>query len=328
MSSGRIVLITMPYDQVDIVEDFLDWHLDLGIDLILALDGESADGTRDVLDRYARTKPVVWFALAERDMSKYSIADELAAMARDRYEADWIIYCDVDEFVCTHGKGLRTVLADSDREGITLLNLPRRTMTGPPIPPGRRATEVLTLRIDRTVLPTVETLMSTGEQQISWDLPVPFAFLEVGGHVAIRAAAIGSFASGMHSAAVTWGTSATSDLYILHYAIRGYEELRQKVRNTEKWLEDNPHLPLGWGWHWRRWIQLEKAGRLREDYERQFVSVERARELVADGTCAVDMTIAAWLADRKTRPASARQWSRRLQQMIRALWPARRSATQ
>ena len=30
------------------------------------------------------------------------------AMARDRYEADWIIYCDVDEFVCTHGKSLRT----------------------------------------------------------------------------------------------------------------------------------------------------------------------------------------------------------------------------
>ena len=312
----------MPYDQADIVEDFLDWHLDLGIDLILALDGGSTDGTRDVLERYARTNRVVWFALPDRDMTKYSIADELAAMARERYEADWIIYCDVDEFVCTHGKGLRTVLADSDREGITLLDLPRRTMTGPPIPPGRRATEVLTLRIDRTVVPTAE-------QTISWDLPVPFAFLEVGGHLAIRAAAIGSFASGMHSATVTRGTSATSDLYLLHYAIRGYEELRQKVRNTEKWFEANPHLPLGWGWHWRRWIQLEKAGRLREDYESQFVSAARATELVADGTCAVDTTIAAWLADRETRPAAGvRHWSGWLQRVVRAWSPARRNAMQ
>ena len=321
MSSGKIVLITVPYDQADIVEDFLDWHLDLGIDLILALDGGSTDGTKEVLERYARTKRVVWFALPERDMTKYSIADELASMARDRYEADWIIYCDVDEFVCTHGKGLRTVLADSDREGITLLDLPRRTMTGPPIPTGRRATEVLTLRIDRTVVPTAE-------QQISWDLPVPFAFLEVGGHVAVRAAAIGSFAMGMHSAIVTWGTNATSDLYILHYAIRGYEEFRQKVRNTERWLDDNPHLPLGWGWHWRRWIQLEKAGRLREDYDRQFVSAARATELVADGTCAVDATIADWLADRRMRPARRPgQWSGWLQQVVRVLRPARRSAT-
>jgi hypothetical protein len=321
MSSGRIILITMPYDQADIVEDFLDWHLELGVDLILALDGGSTDGTRDVLERYASTTRVVWFSLPERDMSKYSVADELAAMARDRYEADWIIYSDVDEFICTHGKDLRSVLADSDRDGITLLDLPRRTMTGPPIPANRRATEVLTLRIDRTVVPT-------GEQMLSGDLPVPFAFVEVGGHIAVRAAAIGSFAMGMHAAAVTWGTSATSDLYILHYAIRGYEDFRQKVRNTEKWLEDNPHLPLGWGWHWRRWIQLEKAGRLREDYDCQFVSPSRATELVADGTCAVDTTIAAWLANRRTRPAGARQWSGWLQQVVRALWPARRSATQ
>ena len=132
----------------------------------------------------------------------------------------------------------------------------------------------------------------------------------------------------MHSAAVTWGTSATSDLYILHYPIRGYEEFRQKVRNTEKWLEDNPHLPPTWGWHWRRWIELAKAGRLREDYERQFVSAERANELVADGTCVVDTTIAGWLAERPTRPAAgSRQRSGWLQHVVRALRPTRRSAT-
>ena len=322
MNPGRIVQITMPYDQADIVQDFLDWHLDLGIDLILALDGGSTDGTRDVLEQYAKTGRVVWFPLPERDMSKYSIGDELAAMARDRFGADWIIYCDVDEFVCTRGKDLRTTLADCDRDGITVLDLPRRTMTGPPIPPGRRATEVLTLRIDRTVVPTPE-------QTLSWNLPVPFAFLEVGGHVAIRAAAIDSFASGMHSATVTWGTSARSDLYILHYAIRGFEEFRQKVHNTRKWLEDNPQLPPGWGWHWRRWIQLEETGRLREDYDRQFVSAARAAELVADGTCVADTTIARWLEGRATlTAASGRAWSRWLQRLARAWSPAPRNATQ
>lgn len=308
----RIVLITVPYDQVDIVADFLDWHLDLGIDFILALDGGSTDGTRDVLEQYTKTGRVVWLPLPDRDMTRYPIADELAAMARDRYQADWIIYADVDEFVCTRGRSLSAVLADADREGVTLLDIPRRTMTGPMIPPGRRATEVLTLRIDRTVVPTAE-------QQISWDFPVPFVFLEVGGHLAIRASAIGTIAMGVHAAATTWGKSATSDLYILHYAIRGYAELQQKVQNTEKWIADNPHLPLGWGWHWRRWIQLEKNGRLREDYEQQFVSPERANELLQDGTCVVDTTIAAWLATRRKRAgAGARQWPGWLHQVVGA----------
>jgi len=322
MTTGRIVLITMPYDQVDIVGDFLDWHLDLGIDLILAVDGGSTDGTTAVLEEYARTGRVVWFPLPERDMSKYSIADDLGAMARDRYQADWIIYADVDEFVCTHGRPVRAVLAEADRDGVTLLDIPRRTMTGPLIPPDRRATEVLTLRIDRTVVPTPE-------QQVTWDFPVPFVFLEVGPHLAVRASALGGFGFGVHVGTTTSGKSGTSDLYILHYAIRGYAEFLQKVRNTENWIADNPHLPLGWGWHWRRWIRLEKDGRLREDYERQFVSPERANELLRDGTCALDTTIAAWLAGRRKRPgARARQWSGWVQQVIRALRPGRRIATQ
>jgi hypothetical protein len=319
--AARIVLITIPYDQVDILRDFLDWHLDLGIDLILALDGGSTDGTREVLAEYANAgRRVVWLPLPERDMTKYAPADELAAIARDRYQADWIIYADVDEFVCTQRRSLRAVLADADRDGVTLLDIPRRTMTGPLPAPDQRATEVLTLRIDRTVVPTAN-------QQITWDFPVPFVFLEVGGHLAVRASAIGIFASGAHSAVTTWGTSGTSDLYILHYAIRGYAEFRQKVHNTAAWIADNPHLPLGWGWHWRRWIQLEKDGRLREEHEQQFVSAERATELVRNGTCAQDTTIAAWLADRRNRGAAGqRQSPSWIQRVIRAVWPATRSA--
>jgi hypothetical protein len=311
MTTHKIVLVTVPYDQVDILQDFLDWHLQLGVDLILAHDGGSTDGTREVLDRYAGTGRVVWEPLPERDMSKYAVADGLAALARDRYGARWIIYCDVDEFLCTRGKSLRAVLADCERDNITLLDIPRRTMTGPPMPPGRRATEALTLRIDRTVVPTPE-------QQVTWDFPVPFAFLEVGGHLAVRASALTQFGMGAHVATTAWGQSGTSELYILHYAIRGYEELRQKVHNTEKWLSDNPHLPLGWGWHWRRWIQLEEEGRLREDYDRQFVSAERASELIRDGVCVVDTTVADWLA--RTRADAAvrrRPLSTWLQQLVR-----------
>ena len=234
MPADRIVLITMPYDQVDILTDFLDWHLHLGIDLILALDGGSTDGTRDVLDKYAATGRVVWFPLPERDMTKYSIADELATIARQRYQANWVIYCDVDEFISTHGKPLRTILSECERDEITSLDIPRRTMTGPPIPPDRRATEVLTLRIDRTVLPTAE-------KQITWDFPVPFVFLEVGGHLAARASAVHEFGMGMHAGITTWGQSGTSDLYILHYAIRGYEDSVKSPRRggfvtTRIWL--------------------------------------------------------------------------------------------
>jgi hypothetical protein len=279
MPTGKIVLVTVPYDQGDILRDFLDWHLELGIDLILATDGGSTDGSRDVLEEYRKTGRVLWSPLPERDLTKYAVGDELASRARDEHGAAWIILCDVDEFLCTTGADLQTILAEAERDGLTLLTIPRRTMTGPPLQPGQRATQSLTLRIDRTVEPTAE-------EQVSWNLPAPFAFLEVGGHLAIRASAFARYGPGAHVATTTWGKSGTNDqLYILHFAMRGFDSLCVKVANTKAWLDQNKHLPLGWGWHWRRWIHLQEEGRLREDYDQQFVSPERARQLVEEGEC-------------------------------------------
>ncbi len=300
MRREKIVLFTAPADQGDILQDFLDWHLDLGVDQILALDHGSTDGSRELLERYARTRPVAWSPIEERDITKYSPADELAALARDKYGADWIIHCDADEFLCTSGGDLRTVLGQARDKGITLIDVPRRTMTGPPMQPGQRSTQALTYRIDRTVVPTAQ-------QQVTWDLPAPFVFLDVGGHLIVRADAFASYGAGAHVGTTTYGTSAVLDeLYILHYAIRGYESLHTKVHNTESWLQANQHLAPGMCWHWRRWIHLAKAGLLRDDYDQQFVSDERARELVAQGVCVVDGTVASWLAAREEASARGR----------------------
>jgi hypothetical protein len=305
MRKQRIVLFTAPSDQGDILQDFLDWHLDLGVDLILAMDHGSTDGSVELLEQYSKTHPVVWFPIPERNLDKYSPADELAALARDKYSADWIIHCDVDEFLCTTGADLQTIFTQADREGVTLINVPRRTMTGSPMPPGQRATQALTLRIDGAVEPTYE-------QTISGKFPVPFVFLEVGGHLAVRASALAQYGHGAHIATTTWGRSETSSqLYILHYAMRRYEELCTKVENTKAWLKANPDLPAGWGWHWRRWIRLQEEGRLREDYDQQFVSPERARELVQEGICVVDDTVARWL---ERRAETAGQLAREVEQ--------------
>jgi hypothetical protein len=147
----------------------------------------------------------------------------------------------------------------------------------------------LTVRIDRTVAPTAE-------QQISWDLPAPFAFLDVGPHLAVRASALVAYGPGAHVATMAWGSSGTlEDLYILHYAMRGFESLCTKVENTAVWLEDNSHLAPGYCWHWRRWISLSREGRLRDDYELQFVTPDRTAELVRQGICVVDTTVADWV---------------------------------
>jgi hypothetical protein len=170
MSADKIVLAVCPYDQGDILHDFIEWHLHLGIDLVLVQDFGSTDGSRAQLDQLARQGQVALVPLPTRDMTKHKVGDALAELARDKYQADWIILCDADKFLCPIGADLRTILSDAESSEFTMLSVPCFNMTGPMIEPGQKAPEELTLRIDK---PTRET----GEQQLSGELPVPYIFI-------------------------------------------------------------------------------------------------------------------------------------------------------
>jgi hypothetical protein len=311
MAPGKLVLITAPFDQGDILRDFLDWHLHLGFDLILAIDHGSTDGSREILDEYAATGRLIWWPLPDRNIDNYSPGDVLSTAARDEYGADWIVHCDVDEFLCTSGADLRTILADAEERGASVLDIPRRAMTGRPIPEGKRATEVLTLRIDETYNPS-------HEEMVSGNIPTRFCFIGVQGHLAIRASAFEKYGPGAHTTTPRWGETASDErLYILTYPTRGFATLQQKVENVASFLALNPDLPPGWGWHWRRLVRQRAEGRLREAYDNEFVSDEEARRLIADGTCATDETVASWLrakdaaATSKAKPSLIQRLFRR-----------------
>jgi hypothetical protein len=310
MPADKIILATNACDQGDILGDFIEWHLDLGIDLILVQDIHSVDETYDILESFADNQRVKWFTLPERDMRKYSAFVALATLAREQYGAEWIIQCDPDELLCPRGDDLRTILQKAKTADFTGLSVPVFNMTGRGIETTQRAVRELTLRIDR---PVVET----NQQQNSGELPVPYIFIRHPPKTIVCAAALLDYGPGSHYVTTTWGQSGeASQLMFLHYPIRGFAKLQKKVSNTAAWLDDNPHLPPEWGWHWRRWIRLDREGRLREDYNSQFVSPARAEELIRDGTCSIDETVAGW-AERKEAQARGlrprfQRWMRRV----------------
>src|ERR1700676_1786557 len=202
MPSDKIVLVASAYDQADILSDFIAWHLHLGVDLVLVQDCGSTDGSQAVLDHFAGDDRVRWFTLPERDMRKYASDVVLATLARDRYDAEWIIQCDPDEFLCPGDRDLRPLLRDAKRDDLTVLNVPCFNMTGPLPQPGQRATQTLTLRIDRLVYETLE-------QQLSGDLPIPFIFIRHPSKTIVRAAAFVEYGAGTHTAKSAWGRSGT-----------------------------------------------------------------------------------------------------------------------
>src|SRR5258707_395524 len=169
MTNDKIVLLVIPSGQGDILQDYIEWHLDLGIDLILAEDVGSSDNTHGILESFSKSGRVQWSLVPDKNRARYRAEETLAKMAIDRHAADWIIMNDVDEFLCPKGQDLRTILQRAAADNVTAISVPCFNVTGPAFPSARRATEMLTLRIDRPADPL-------SEQLISGDLPVPYIF--------------------------------------------------------------------------------------------------------------------------------------------------------
>jgi len=294
MQPSKIAVYAHVYDQGDMLREYLDWYLELGVDLILVQDNGSTDGSHDVLDEYARRGLVKWFVLPERDMRKYNSGDTAVHMLLE-LGAEWIIQCDGDEFLQLASQDLRETMQSAKEQSHTVINISCFNMTGPLKEGGDAPLRHLTLRIDRPKL-------EMSAERISDDLPVPYVFIQHPIKAITYAPAYKAFAPGSHGAKTEWGTTVhPTDLCFFHYPFRGFDVFEQKIRNATKWLQDNPHLPPWWGWHWRRWIRLHEAGLLRNDYEAQFVTPELAQVLIDEGTCSLQLAVATWAQARVSR---------------------------
>ena len=92
-----------------------------------------------------------------------------------------------------------------------------------------------------------------------------------------------------------------SSCEILHLPMRSYEAFQEKIECGIGYFAKNPELGPRTGWHWRRWIELFKSGRLREEYGEQFPDANTAQALIADGRVVSETRLAEWWTNEQRR---------------------------
>ena len=93
----RLVMTLVVRDEVDIVDAQIEYHLNAGVDFVLATDHDSRDGTTDILEKYARDGYLRLFH--ERgEMRESDWRTRMARLAAVEHGADWVINTDGDEF--------------------------------------------------------------------------------------------------------------------------------------------------------------------------------------------------------------------------------------
>ena len=97
-------------NEADIIDAHLAFHLNAGVDFVLAIDNGSEDGTTEILESYAR-EGYVDLTREDGDLNQPEWVTRMARRAATDFGADWVINSDADEFYWPRGGTLKDVLS-------------------------------------------------------------------------------------------------------------------------------------------------------------------------------------------------------------------------
>ena len=127
----RLVMTLLVRDEADIVDAQIAFHLGAGVDFVIATDNASCDGTTEILESYARDGNLHLIREDGENMQQGAWVTRMARLAATDFGADWVVNSDGDEFWCSHGAPLKTVLAEVPSRFATVRALMRNFVPRP-----------------------------------------------------------------------------------------------------------------------------------------------------------------------------------------------------
>jgi hypothetical protein len=107
----KLVMTLLARDEADVVDAQLAFHLNAGVDFVIATDNRSSDGTADILDSYARDGHLHLIREQSDAFNQSAWVTRMAQLAATDFAAEWVINSDADEFWWPRGDSLKEVLA-------------------------------------------------------------------------------------------------------------------------------------------------------------------------------------------------------------------------
>jgi Glycosyl transferase family 2 len=107
----KLVMTLRARDEADVIDAQITFHLNAGVDFVVATDHRSEDGTTKILERHASEGRLHLLRQEGTEMREGEWATHMARIAARDFGADWVIAADADEFYWPRGGSLKDVLA-------------------------------------------------------------------------------------------------------------------------------------------------------------------------------------------------------------------------
>jgi glycosyl transferase family 2 len=293
-----LALTLVVRDESDILAANLDYHLAQGVDVILAIDHGSSDGTTGILREYERsTGRVRSFREEARPHDQARRVNRLLQMAAKEHAADWVIHCDADEFWIPAAGSLRDVFA-AIPERYGYIQVARHNF----LPSGNgNGNQPFHQRMVVRHRHSVNLRGTTLEPKIA-QRPSAGAKVAHGNHdletpVLDRAPDIGA-------------------VEVLHFPARSFEQFEQKVIKTGVGYEQLEDRPPDVGCDQLELLDLYRSGTLPDYYRSEALAPGQVQAGLERGELVVDARLQALM--KAARPPV--QESAAIQELLHRVW--------
>jgi len=265
----KLVLTVLARDEADVIDAQVAFHLNAGVDYVVATDNNSRDGTTEILEAYARQGVLHIIREPAEGLRQGEWVTRMARLAAAEFGADWVINSDADEFWWPRGGSLKDVLAAVPARYGVVRAFWRSFV---PVPDdGGLFAERMTARLSQTA-----------------PINDPTSFYRPVIKVAHRADPSVTVARGNHALADSALLTLTTwhPIEVLHFPLRSRAQWMRKVELQgdafTKHIERS-----GTGYHLKGYDALQ-GGRLDEQHRSLVVDDEAVRQGVAAGALVID----------------------------------------
>jgi hypothetical protein len=272
----KLVLTVLARDEADVIDAQVGFHLNAGVDFVIATDNNSHDGTTEIFERYAREGVLHLIREPAEGLRQGEWVTRMARLAATDYGADLVINADADEFWWPRGGSLKEVLA-AVPASYGIVQAFWRSFV--PLPDdGACFAERMTVRLSQRA-----------------PINDPTSFYRPVIKVAHRADPHVNVARGNHALAGSSFRTLTTwyPIEVLHFPLRSRAQWMRKVELQGEAF--TKHIERsGTGYHLKGYDAL-RAGCIDEQYASLVVDDDALERGLADGTLVVDTRLRAAL---------------------------------
>jgi len=283
-----LALTISTINDADVLDLFVRYHFDQGVDAIVAIDMGSDDGTLDILRQYEKSSNLFLIDVdREQNRERSDRRNRMLRYCEDTLGVQWTMSADPDEFwYCPNGN-LRDIVEGIGKRGADMMLCRRYNLIN--AHPGQALLTEPKFNYAPFRYSVRKPYIPSLQEKEALEIPLPWVLCEIGPKVILRAGSARTIQVGAHGASGDTELSRAKPKHIsvLHFPLRSYKQFEGKVVKAAEFVAAN-RLAGNDAWHWRRWIRMLENGQLEQEYRASSFAKQQIERWLETGAIALE----------------------------------------